>query len=95
MKFCLFLTIYDKRKPVDWMMNNIENVNIIFLLNSPENGTENTLRHPYVRIMADKRYLQIYFAVKDNYIIIAISSCTNIQCYLKGKIIIDLHKVSE
>ena len=40
--------------------------------------------------MVDKLYLQTYFAVKDDYIIIAISSGTNILCYLKGKISIDL-----
>ena len=49
-------------------MISTENVYIIFSLNSHENGTENTLHHPHVRIMADKkRYLQTYFAVKDNY----------------------------
>ena len=45
----------------------------------------------YVRIRADKkRYLQTYFAVKGNYILIAIRGCTNVQCYLKSKISIDL-----
>ena len=63
------------------MMNSTENIFIIFLLNFQENGTENTLCHPHVRIMADKQYLQTYFAVKDNYITLAISSCTNIQGY--------------
>ena len=85
-KFCLFWTIYDKRKPVDWMMNSSENVYVICLLNSREKGTENSLRLPFVRIMAVKQYL--HFVVKDDYII-TISSCTHIQCYLKSKISID------
>ena len=72
-------------------MISTENVYVIFSLNFHENGTENTLCHPHVRIMADKAiYLETYFAVKDKYVIIAISSCINIQCYLKGKISIDL-----
>ena len=70
------------------MMNSSENVYVICLLNSREKGTENSLRHPFVRIMAVKQYLQTYFVVKDDYII-TISSCTHIQCYLKSKISID------
>ena len=91
MKFGLFRTIYNARKPADWMMISTENIYVIFSLNSHENGTENTLSHPHVKIIVDKkRYLQT--AVKDKYIIIAVRGCTNIQCYLKGKkISIDLH----
>ena len=76
MKLGLCWTIYNARKPVDWMMISTEKVYIIFSLNSHENGAENTLQHPHVRIMADKkRYLQTYFAVKDKYILIAIRGC--------------------
>ena len=73
------------------MMISTENIYVIFSLNSHEPGTKYTLRYPYARIMTDKkRYLQTYFAIIDKYIIIAISSCTNILCYLKSKISIDL-----
>ena len=54
MKFSLFRTIYDARKPVDWMMICTEKVYIIFLLNSHENGTENTWSQPHVRTRASR-----------------------------------------
>ena len=79
MKLGLLWTIYDARKPIDWMMISTKNIYVKFSLNSHENGTVDTLHHPYVRIMADKKqYLQTYFAVKGNYIVIAIRGCTNI-----------------
>ena len=72
-----------------------ENIYIIFSLNSHENGTETTLHHPHFRIMADKKwYLQTYFTVKDKHVIIAIRSCTNIKCYLKDKISMELRYVT-
>ena len=82
MKFSLFRTIYDARKPVDWIMISTGNVYVIFSLKPNENSTENTLCYPLVRIMLDKkRNLQTYFAVKDNYIVIAIRGCTNIVLF--------------
>ena len=48
-------SINDARKQADWMMISTENIYVIVSLNSHENGTKNTLCHPHVRIMADKK----------------------------------------
>ena len=77
------------------MMICTKNFYAVFSLNSHESNTENTLCHPTIRIMEDKKcYLQTYFAVKDKYISKAIRGCTNIQCYLKSKISIDSYSLT-